>query len=55
MNLRNLFMLLWAIDRGGLTRIFAVTGILFFLAGIVLIFLSLVGGPGEILRHLQTP
>jgi hypothetical protein len=55
MNLRNLFIMLWAIDRGGLPRIFALTGILVFIAGILLVFLSLVGGPGEILRYLHTP
>jgi hypothetical protein len=55
MSLRNLFILLWAIDRGGLPRIFALTGIVAFLALVVLIFLSFVGGPGEIIRHLQKP
>ena len=53
MNIRNILMLLWAIDRGGLPRIFVLTGIVMFLALLVLIFLSLVGGPGEIMRHLQ--
>jgi len=55
MNIRNILMLLWAIDRGGLPRIFALTGIVAFLALIVLLFLSLTGGPGEIVRHLQKP
>ena len=55
MNLRNLFILLWAIDRGGLPRIFALTGILVLLGLVALIFFSLVGGPGEIPRCLQKP
>jgi hypothetical protein len=55
MKLRNLFILLWAINSGGLLRIFALTGIVVFLGLVVLIFLSLVGGPGEIMRYLQKP
>jgi hypothetical protein len=55
MNIRNFLMLLWAIDRGGLPRIFVLTGIVMFLAIVMLIFLSLIGGPGELVRHLQRP
>ncbi len=38
MKLRNLFILLWAINSGGLLRIFALTGIVVFLGLVVLIF-----------------
>ena len=55
MRLRNLFILLWAINSGGLLCIFALTGIVTFLGLIALIFLSLVGGTGEIIRFLQKP
>lgn len=55
MNIRNILMLLWAVDRGGLPRIFAMTGIVVLLALVALIFLSLVGGPGEIIRHMPRP
>lgn len=53
MRLRNLLILLWAINSGGLLRIFALTGIVVFLGLIVLLFLSLLGGPGEIIRALK--
>jgi hypothetical protein len=55
MNLRNLLLLVWAIERGGLTRTIALLAILIFLGFFVIMFLSLVGGPGEILHHLQAP
>ena len=55
MKFRNLFILLWAINSGGLLRIFALTGIAAFLGLIVLIVLSLVGGPCEIIRYLKKP
>ncbi len=55
MKLRNLLILLWAISSGGLLRIFALTDIVAFLVLVVLMFLSLLGGPGETMRHLQRP
>jgi hypothetical protein len=55
MRLRNLFILLWAINSGGLLRIFALTGIVAFLVLVILLFLSLLGGPAEIIRSLQKP
>lgn len=55
MNLRNLTLLIWAIDQGGLTRVFALTVIVVFIGFAVIFFLSLTGGPSEIIRHLQTP
>ena len=55
MKLRNILILLWAINSGGLLRIFALTGIVAFLGLVVLLFLSLLGGPSEIIRYLQKP
>ena len=55
MRLRNLLILLWAINNGGLLRVFVLGGILGFLALVVLMFLALIGGPGEILHHMQRP
>jgi hypothetical protein len=55
MRLRNLLILLWAINNGGLMRIFVLGGILGFLALAILMFLALIGGPGEMLRHMPRP
>jgi hypothetical protein len=55
MNIRTILKMLWAIDRGGLPRIFVLTGIVAFLVVMVLLLLSLAGGPGEIIRHMQRP
>ncbi len=54
MNLRNLLLLAWAIDRGGLPRFIAILAIMIFVGFFVLMFLSLIGGPGEISRVLST-
>ncbi len=54
MNLRNLLLLAWAIDHGGLPRFIAILAIVMFVGCFVLIFLSLVGGPGEVIRQLHS-
>ncbi len=53
MNLRNLLLLAWAIDRGGLARLVAILAIVIFVGVFALMFLSLLGGPGEIIHHLR--
>lgn len=55
MNLRTLILLAWAIERGGLTRLVALMAILIFVGLGVIFFLSLVGGPSEIIRHVHAP
>lgn len=52
MNLRNLLLLAWAIDHGGLPRFIAILGLVIFVGFFVLIFLCLLGGPDEILHHM---
>ncbi len=54
MNLRNLLLLAWAIDHGGLPRFIAILAIVMFVGFFGLMFLCLIGGPGEILRHLHS-
>ncbi len=53
MNLRNLLLLAWAIDRGGLPRFIAILAIVMFIGLFALMFLSLLGGPDEIIRHVR--
>ena len=55
MNWRDLILLSWAIERGGFTRIMALLAILIFAGLAVILFLSLIGGPSEIVRHVQAP
>jgi hypothetical protein len=40
---------------GGLTRLIALMAIVIVIGFAVIFFLSLIGGPGEIIRHLQKP
>ena len=55
MNWRDIIFLTWAIERGGFTRIVALLAILIFVGLAGIFFLSLVGGPSEIIRHAQAP
>ena len=55
MNLRNIILLAWAIERGGFTRLVALMAILIFAGLAVIFFLSLIGGPSDIVRHVQAP
>ena len=55
MNWRDIIFVTWAIERGGFTRIVALLAILIFVGLAVIFFLSLVGGPSEIIRHAQAP
>jgi hypothetical protein len=52
MSWRDLIILAWAIERGGFTRVVALLAIVIFLGLAVVFFLSLIGGPGEVIRRM---
>jgi hypothetical protein len=55
MNWRDIILMAWAIERGGLTRVVALVMIVAFVGFWAILFLAAIGGPGEIIRYLQHP